>query len=244
MNPASSTHRPRTPGAPRRVLRAGLRGLEWVLGVGGLVCTALYVAACAQAQHTQTATREAFDSALARQQALHREAPDFRDWSPGRIERYEASREAAVEALGRLEIPAADVSVMVLDGTDETTLDRAVGRIEGTARLGEDGNLGIAGHRDGYFRGLRHLEAGDALSLTTLGGVTHYEVAQIDIVTPDRVDVLAPTDEPTLTLVTCYPFYFVGDAPQRYIVTARQTRFDPWQQPAPVQAGPRKVARR
>ena len=250
----------RAPGKPtalpsrrRRWLRVGLRGAEISLGLAGLVCTALYVAACAQTQHTQAQARDAFDAALARQQALRSEVPDFSDWSAGRIERYEAARATEVEQIvGRLEIPDASVSVMVLDGTAETTLDRAVGRIEGTARPGELGNLGIAGHRDGYFRGLQHLEIGDALSLATLDGTAHYQVAAIDIVTPDRVDVLAPTEEPTITLVTCYPFYFVGDAPQRFIVRARSTGFEPWsrsveagpKRPAPKDEGPSQLAQR
>ena len=109
---------------------------------------------------------------------------------------------------------------MVLDGTDELSLTRAVGHIEGTARPGSPGNVGIAGHRDSFFRGLRHLEVGDALSLTTLDGVTHYEVENLDVVEPTAVEVLDPTDYDALTLVTCYPFYFVGSAPERFIVRA------------------------
>ena len=117
---------------------------------------------------------------------------------------------------------------MLLEGTDEATLDRAVGRIEGTAKPGEPGNLGIAGHRDGYFRGLRHLQRGDAISLTTLDGVARYRVEKIEVVRPERVDVLQPTGEPMLTLVTCYPFYYIGDAPKRFVVQARQVGYEPW----------------
>ncbi len=116
--------------------------------------------------------------------------------------------------------------MMLVEGTDELTLNRAVGHIEGTALPGESGNVGIAGHRDGFFRGLQHLELGDALSLTTLAGVAHYRVAKLEVVEPSQVDVLAPTEHDGLTLVTCYPFYYVGNAPQRFIVHARQVRFE------------------
>ena len=134
-----------------------------------------------------------------------------------------------MQAIGRLEIPDVDLSVMVLEGDDDNTLDRAVGHVPGTATdPGRSGNLAIAGHRDGYFRGLRHLETGDALSLTTLEGVAQYRVEKISIVDPKRTDVLAATKDPTLTLVTCYPFFHVGDAPWRYIVHARQVSFEPW----------------
>jgi sortase A len=117
---------------------------------------------------------------------------------------------------------------MLLEGTDELTLNRAVGHIEGTALPGQPGNVGIAGHRDGFFRGLEHLESGDALSVTTLEGVAHYEVAELEVVEPTAVEVLDPTAYDSLTLVTCYPFYYVGDAPQRFIVHAKQVRFNPW----------------
>ena len=113
-------------------------------------------------------------------------------------------------------------------GTDKRTLDRAVGRIEGTAQPGEPGNMGIAGHRDGFFRGLRKLEVGDEIIFTTLEGVAHYEVTSLRVVKPEAVEVLDPTEQPVLTLVTCYPFYYVGDAPNRFIVAARRVRYDAW----------------
>ena len=99
-------------------------------------------------------------------QQLHAESPPKRsEWSPARLAKYEATLGTPVQALARLEIPDVDLSVMVLEGSDDATLDRAVGHIEGTARPGEPGNLGIAGHRDGYFRALRHVEKGDRSSL-------------------------------------------------------------------------------
>jgi sortase A len=211
-----------------------LRVFEVGLAAAGVVCLLAYGLACARASMTQTAQSAAFDAALrARMEQLQTESPNRSEWSAGRVARYEASLAAPVEALGRLEIPEADISVMVLEGTDESTLDRAVGRIAGTARLEETGNLGIAGHRDGFFRGLRHVTEGDAITLTTLAGVARYRVEQTLVVSPDRIDVLAATREPTLTLVTCFPFYHVGDAPERFIVQARRIAYEAWPGPTP-----------
>ena len=108
----------------------------------------------------------------------------------------------------------------VLEGTDDETLNRGVGHIDGTAIPGAAGNLGIAGHRDGFFRGLKDIAPGDTLELETLWGQVTYVVQTIWIVSPEDVSVLDPTPAPSLTLVTCFPFYFVGSAPQRYIVRA------------------------
>jgi len=220
----------------RSALRTALRVGEFTLALAGGACLIAYGGACARATITQQRESVAFDAALqARIQAQIQERiqqetpPDHREWSPARVAKYQASLEKPVQAIGRLEIPDVDLSVMVLEGDDDDTLDRAVGHVPGTAaHPGRSGNLAIAGHRDGYFRGLRHLEEGDQLSLTTLDGVAQYRVEKITIVDPKRTDVLAPTADPTLTLVTCYPFFHVGDAPWRYIVRARQVSFEAW----------------
>jgi sortase A len=119
-----------------------------------------------------------------------------------------------------VQIPRIHLAVPLLEGTDERTLSRDVGHIAGTARPGEMGNIGIAGHRDSFFRGLKDIKLGDAIELKTVKGTDTYEVDQIDIVTPDDVSVLRPRATASLTLVTCYPFHFIGSAPQRYIVGA------------------------
>ena len=108
----------------------------------------------------------------------------------------------------------------MLPGTDDGTLDRAVGHIEGTANPGAEGNAGIAGHRDGFFRGLKDIIPGDVIELDTLQGSDSYRVERVWIVDPEDVSVLDPTSTRALTLVTCYPFYFVGSAPRRFIVRA------------------------
>ncbi len=109
---------------------------------------------------------------------------------------------------------------MIAEGVDHGTLKRAVGHIPGTALPGEDGNIVLAAHRDTYFRPLRNIQKGDEIALTTWSGAYRYRVESIQIVGPDDVRVLRPTSLPTLTLVTCYPFYFVGSAPKRFIVRA------------------------
>ena len=148
-------------------------------------------------------------------------APDQRLWSP---ERLRAWRDAAfgetAPPLAVLRIPRIGLEVAVLDGTDDLILNRAVGRIENTALPGTVGNSGIAGHRDGFFRGLKDIGAGDLLEIETFTSVDIYRVERTWIVDPEDVSVLEPTASPSVTLVTCYPFYFVGSAPQRFIVRA------------------------
>ena len=146
---------------------------------------------------------------------------DFSMWSQPRIAAYEQSLTRHFPPpLAVLRLKTIELEVPVLDGTDDLTLNRGAGWIPGTARPGERGNIGIAGHRDGFFRGLKDLKVNDAMQLVTGDRRDTYTVDEIRIVNPDDVSVLRPTATPSLTLVTCYPFYFVGGAPQRYIVHA------------------------
>jgi sortase A len=142
-------------------------------------------------------------------------------WSERRIAAYEQSlAEYFDPPLAVLRISKVHLEVPVLDGTDDLTLNRGVGHIVGTDRPGENGNIGIAGHRDGFFRALKDVGPGDTIELVTPKRVVRYVVDQIVLVRPEDVSVLQPRSRPSLTLVTCYPFYFVGSAPQRYIVQA------------------------
>ena len=160
-------------------------------------------------------------------------SPDQRLWSPERVRAWEDSLSRdAPEALAVLRIPRIGVEVPVLEGTDDWTLNRAVGHIEDTARPGGTGNSGIAGHRDGFFRALKDIHDGDVIELKTLGGTEIYQVRRTWIVDPEDLSVLDPTDAPALTLVTCYPFYFVGSAPQRFIVRAVLTKTEPPRTPS------------
>jgi sortase A len=126
------------------------------------------------------------------------------------------------ELIGKLEIPRVGVSAVVVEGVGKKDLRRAVGHIPNTALPGEQGgNVGLAGHRDSFFRGLKDIREGDLVTLKAFDGIHRYVVESTRVVTPRQTEVLAPTGESTLTLVTCYPFYYVGPAPKRFIVTAR-----------------------
>lgn len=160
------------------------------------------------------------------------DVPDVSLWSDQRIRAYRTSLAANVSPpLGVLEIPSLRLQVPILEGTDDLTLDRAVGHISGTASLGEPGNAGIAGHRDGFFRVLKDIRVGETVDLYTRRGRSRYVVDEIQIVSPYNVSVLAPRAKPSLTLVTCYPFYFVGSAPLRYIVHAAVADVDDLKKP-------------
>ena len=124
--------------------------------------------------------------------------------------------------LGRIEIDRINVSVIILEGTEHATLRRAVGHIPGTALPGETGNVAIAGHRDTFFRPLQNIRKDDDVTLTTLAGVVHYRVDSTEIVAAEDVGVLKDSGASILTLVTCYPFYYIGAAPKRFVVRAHR----------------------
>jgi len=125
-------------------------------------------------------------------------------------------------ALGKIEIARLGVTAMIMEGTDDRTLQRAVGHIPGTPMPGLNGNSAIAGHRDSFFRPLRNIRHNDEIILTTLSGPTRYLVDTTQIVAPEDIEVLDNSKEAVLTLVTCYPFYFIGSAPKRFIVRAHK----------------------
>ena len=122
--------------------------------------------------------------------------------------------------IGLIEVPRLGVSVAVAEGTEKPTLRQAAGHIVGTGFPGQIGNIGIAAHRDTFFRPLRNIQRDDIITLTTLRGEYRYRVVSTKVVDPYDVAVLNPDGTEILTLVTCYPFYFVGSAPNRFIVRA------------------------
>jgi sortase A len=157
----------------------------------------------------------------ARPRTITFRAPDTTLWDPKRIAAWQETQRAnAAAPLAVLRIARVGIEAPVLEGTDDATLNRGVGHIEDTAVPGASGNIGLAGHRDGFFRALKDISVGDALDVETTAGLTHYRVQRTWIVDPDDVSVLDPTSTPSVTLVTCYPFYFVGSAPERFIVRA------------------------
>jgi sortase A len=154
--------------------------------------------------------------------AYHHQAGniEYSLWSVQRIKLHQSALSEPAESLALLRIPKLHLEVPVLDGTNQFILNRGVGRIAGTSFPGQKGNIGIAGHRDGFFRSLNEISKGDVIELVTTAGTDVYVVDQIRITNPADVSVLRARTKPSLTLVTCYPFYFVGPAPDRYIVEA------------------------
>jgi sortase A len=201
--------------------------LERLLLIAGLLMLGMYAIARLHGEILSRAEVQRFMTLQARSQegtpplGIRTASPDFSLWSEKRIKQYQESLAAAFSpAVAVLRIPKIHLEVPVLQGIDDLTLNRAVGLIPGTASPGEDGNLGIAGHRDGFFRGLKDLRIGDPIEIVTQIKINTYIIDRIVIVDPSDVSVLARRPRTSVTLVTCYPFYFVGSAPQRYIVQA------------------------
>jgi sortase A len=197
-----------------------------VLAGIGLLLT--YAAVRSWSYHQERAGLEQFAAARAQESAATRVAPatlpsvaepDRSLWSAQRIRAYDTSS-AATMPIGVLRIPAVKLAVPIYEGTSDSTLNRGAGRIEGTAQLDEEGNVGIAAHRDGFFRALKDIDIGAELTLQTPRGDRHFQVTSLLITEPTDVAVIARGQTAALTLVTCYPFYFVGSAPQRFIVRA------------------------
>ena len=147
-------------------------------------------------------------------------APDKSEWSEKASARYEKTKGGGGPPIALLTIGRLNLEAPVYSGTHKITLDRGLGWIEGTANIEEVGNIGISGHRDGFFRPLKDIKVGDAIEMQTPAGVQKFEVSDISIVDALEVSVLDPTDTTVLTLITCHPFYYQGYAPDRYIVRA------------------------
>ncbi len=199
-----ATRRPRSSWAARLPIR-------------GLVAAAVLAAVPAVAQPTGSA-RARFERAVA--QAMQRR-PNMSDWSSIRRVAYQKSLHQRLDRpIAVLEVPRFGIDVPVLPKDDDVSLDRAVSYVSGTARPGQHGNVGIAGHRDSYFRRLERARKGDVVRLVWPDGVRTYRIAETLVLDPSDVKVLAPTGRDALTLVTCYPFHYVGHAPKRFVVRA------------------------
>jgi sortase A len=232
---------PERPQRPRP-RRSGLRALEWIFLLVGLVALDSYVWVNTSAVLYQSYEDWAFDQTLrGLKPSIGGFVSDETHWFISGHEKMESaeapkpapsvtippSREpmqppALNAVIGRLEIPRLKLAVMVREGAGENTLRRAVGHIPGTALPGNLGNVGLAGHRDTFFRSLRNIRKNDTIELQTTAGTYRYVVNSTRIVTPRDVSVLKASGGETLTLVTCYPFYYVGSAPRRFIVHATQ----------------------
>jgi sortase A len=204
-----------------------LRHIERLLLLVGVLMLAFYVAARIHRTVLSNADLQRFKSqqtasaAGPRPVTLTAGTPDFSLWSEKRVKEYQESLAAHfAPAIGILRIPKIHVEVPILEGTDDLSLNRGVGHVAGTANPGEQGNVAIAGHRDGFFRGLKDIVVGDQIEVVTLQGTVTYTIDRITIVERTDLSVLQSRSRPSLTLITCYPFYFIGSAPQRYIVQA------------------------
>jgi sortase A len=219
-------------GSPTMRLIRAVRKLTFTIGLASaILCLAGYahrVIAAKAVMRTFQVHQEAAPSAgqNSRQYpaALSR-PPGSSLWSAARLAGYIASLSHQFEPpLAMLRIGTLNLEAPVFEGTDELTLNRGVGRIAGTSLPGEPGNIGLAAHRDGFFRVLKDIAVGDKLELMTPEGTDTYLVDRILIVKPDQVSVLEDRGMPSLTLVTCYPFYFVGEAPERFIVQSTKQK--------------------
>lgn len=190
-------------------------------GITLLLLSLLTTVSTAQAEVTPTYQIWIQDPYTSESVLANVREPDYSLWNATRITDYEESLHADLPPpMAILTIDKLNLQVPIWNGTDETVLDRGAGRIKGTATMDEAGNLGISGHRDGFFRGFKDIQMGDEILIQTARGLQSYEVSSIDIVPKEDVSPLTPSDEKILTVVTCYPFYFVGNAPKRYIVVA------------------------
>jgi sortase A len=185
-----------------------MKFLEFAFWIVGVTLVTLYLGATAWGQSERQRGIETF---VAAQQAVQVA-------QAAQLPEDVAPRTPAV--IGVLRIPVVEIEVPVSEGTGETVLSRGAGLIVGSAPPGSHGNVAIAAHRDTFFRGLKDITVGDLIELDTLDRPRTYRVTELSVVEPTDVHVLADTGEPVLTLVTCYPFYFVGHAPQRFIVRA------------------------
>lgn len=192
---------------------ARLRWWEWLFLIAGLVLVDIYIWVNTSAVLWQAYEERAFGLKLRPPGPPSLLKPPTGQLPP--LKPLPPSK-----TVGRLEIPRLHLAVMVQEGVDARTLRRAVGHIPGTALPGTAGNVGLAGHRDTFFRPLRNIHPNDVIDFQTTNGKYEYVVQSTRIVSPRDVSVLAPTALDTLTLVTCYPFYYVGSAPRRFVVRA------------------------
>ncbi len=214
--------------------KSALRWIERILLAVAILCLGSWVYSWIDSAYYQYRENRILDESLSQQQA--QEAPPAAPSSASETDSLgtfqprsapppqEPPRKplAEGELVGRIEIPRLGISTIVLEGVDGKTLRRGVGHIPETASPGTPGNVGLAAHRDSFFRGLKDIRKNDIIRLKTLDGSYQYRVESTEIVTPDDTQVLADTGIPELTLVTCYPFYYVGSAPKRFIVHAQR----------------------
>lgn len=202
----------------KAALRSSLRQCQWVLGGAAILLLGYCAFVQADAWKFQNRERVELEQLVHHRQTAADGAVSTVALTPARNPTPALTR----GLIGRIDIPRLGVSVIVMEGTGSAVLRRAVGHIAGTALPGQPGNIGLSGHRDTFFRPLRNIARNDIITLTTPLGEYRYRVVSTKIVSPQDVAVLAPDGSEILTLVTCYPFYYVGSAPNRFIVRAER----------------------
>jgi sortase A len=191
-----------------------LRALQWTFTALGLLCLAWYGVARLQSFYDQQHESARLNRALEDQRT---ESPTIDRPRPAMAR---SGSKSDHRLIGRLEIPRLKMAVMIVDGDDTATLKGAAGHLPDTPLPWEFGNSAVAAHRDSFFRPLADIKVGDRLMLTTPHGTFRYSVTKLRVVDPDDLSVLAQTGRSSLTLVTCYPFSYVGPAPRRFVVRA------------------------
>ena len=189
---------------------ARLAWLNRALVVLGVVCLVFYSAATVSTWRYQRDAKAAVSQMIANPVAASGKAAPV---APRVLKKG--------DLIGRVDIPRINLSAAIAEGDDDTTLGKAVGHLPDTPMpWHRRGNVAFAAHRDGLFRKLEHVRIGDLVHVVTIRGEFHYRVTNTQIVDPSELSVLKPTKTPTVTLITCYPFSFVGNAPRRFVVQA------------------------
>jgi sortase A len=195
----------------RRFLRFVLRWLERALFIGAVVCAAWLYVTWKETTFYQLHAKNEMDRVVVRELPADALRPSIAQ---------PASRRDSL--VGVLTIPSVDMSVAIVEGDDDRALRIAAGHLPDTPLPWEKGNAAVAGHRDSFFAPLAQVRGGDEISLTTRRGILHYRVVVMTIVGPDDLSVLGTSNGVDLTLITCYPFGYLGPAPQRFVVQAER----------------------
>ena len=190
--------------------RMGLQWLQWALFGVGIASLAWCAMVVTEARRFQTQQHAALE------RIAHSATPVDASNPPT------SSAPVVPGVIGELSVPRVKLSAVVLEGDGEDTLKIAVGHLPDTPLPWQTGNSALAGHRDTFFRALERVHSGDEIRLATSHGAFRYRVARTLVVQPDDLSVLQPLPEPSLTLITCFPFTYVGNAPRRFIVQANR----------------------
>lgn len=206
------SHSTHGPSNDTRGFARALRWSEAAAYIAGALLCSLFALAQADSALGSTNALEEFAASL--------NPPDQTLWAAGRVRDYQVAQQSPMKAVAVLTIPTLKLEVPVFEHDDELSLNRGAGLVAGMGTPDTGGNVGIAGHRDGFFRVLKDIKVGDLIEVRTPIKLHRYRVTSIDIVEKTDKSLLADTDMPGVTLVTCYPFYYLGNAPQRFIVAA------------------------